>query len=501
VPKLRTNILTNYAGQAWIALMNIAFIPVYVRILGAEAFGLVGMMLSLQAIALLLDFGMGGVLNREIARRSHLAEASATIGVLVRTFEWIIWPLAIAIAVLISAVAPALANHWLHAEHLSSSTVDGAIRLIGVAVAMLWPTSFYSNGLSGLERQPTLNAIAATFATLRSAGVIGILYYVSPTIEAFLWWNVFVNGLNSLVVAVALWRHVPRGDRPEFQRTELSAAGRFAGGLVAITALAVALSQLDRIVLSNRLPLAELGYYTVAVSIVAGIGRMIQPMFNAIYPRFSRLVAVDDQSGLRTLYHLGNQCLAPLVAATSCMLAVFAGDVVFLWTGDSGLAIRVAPPLMILVAGTALNGLLNLPYALQLANGWTRLTVMTNFVCLMLGVPFCIWAVDHYGLVGAALLTFAVNFVNFFVNIPIMHSRLLKGELSAFYLHDVLPAFVTAGLVAALARLALSPLSRGLASIIELAVAGAACLLASAASMPLLRGWGLGRLTSWRNAA
>jgi len=489
--KLRTNILTNYAGQAWIALMNIAFIPVYVRLLGLEAFGLVGMMLSLQAITLLLDFGMGGVLNREIARRSHLPLAAATVGTLVRTFEWIIWPIALLIAVVIGMSAPLLAGHWLHAEHMPPATVDGAIRLIGIAIAMLWPTSFYSNGLSGLERQPTLNVIAATFATLRSAGVIPVLYCVSPTIEAFLWWNVLVNGLNSFAVAIALWRYVPRGERPEFRRSELRSAGRFAGGLVAITALAVSLSQLDRIVLSNRLPLAELGYYTVAISIVGGLGRLIQPMFNAIYPRFSRLVAIGDEAGLRTLYHLGNQCLSPLIAATSCMLAAFAGDVVLLWTGDAGIAARVAAPLAILVAGTALNGLLNLPYALQLANGWTRLTVVTNLVCLTAGIPFCIWAVDHHGLAGAATLTLAFNMVNFFVNIPVMHSRLLKGELSAFYLRDVAPAFVAATIIATCARLLLPPLTRSVTSVAGLAMASALCLVVATVSMPLLRKRGL----------
>lgn len=489
MPKLRTNILTNYAGQAWIALVNIAFIPVYVRLLGVEAFGLVGLMLSLQTITLLLDFGMGGVLNREIARRSHLPSSTASVGTLVRTFEWIIWPVAACIALVIGLSAPALAHHWLHVEHLPSNTVNRAIRLIGIAIAMLWPTSFYSNGLSGLERQPTLNLVAASFATLRSAGVVPILLYVSPGIEAFLCWNAIVNGMSSLVVALVFWRHVPPGPRPRFDPAELTSSGRFAGGLVAITALAVALSQLDRLVLSNRLPLVELGYYTVAISIVAGLGRIIQPMFNAIYPRFSRLVALRDDAGLRSLYHLGNQCLAPLVAATSCMLLAFAHDVIYVWTGDAGIAARGALPLSILVTGTALNGMLNLPYALQLANGWTRLSVFTNLVCLIVGTPFCIWAVDHFGLAGAAMLTLAFNLANFFINVPIMHSRLLRGELGAFYLRDVLPAFMAAGAVAAISRAMLPTVTRNISSLAGLAVASAICLAAAAASMPLLREW------------
>ena len=68
---LRTNILANYVGQIWMAVMAVIFLPQYLRILGAEAFGLVGLMLSFQAILQLFDFGIGGAVNRELSRRAH----------------------------------------------------------------------------------------------------------------------------------------------------------------------------------------------------------------------------------------------------------------------------------------------------------------------------------------------------------------------------------------------------------------------------------------------
>ena len=80
MPALRTNILTNYAGQVWTALMAVAFVPLYIRALGMEAFGLVGLMLSMQALSMLLDLGMGSVLNRELARRTHDNGAVGTRG-------------------------------------------------------------------------------------------------------------------------------------------------------------------------------------------------------------------------------------------------------------------------------------------------------------------------------------------------------------------------------------------------------------------------------------
>ena len=209
MPALRTNIFANYAGQAWMALMGVVFVPLYIRMLGMEAFGLVGLMLSIQALSMLFDLGMGNVLNRELARRVHNSSTSHTVGDLVRTFEWLIWPIAALIAFAIWLVSAPLANHWLHPSHLTQAETAHAVAIMGLAVAMQWPSSFYSNGLSGLERQPALNIINACFATLRGAGVLAVLYWVSPTVATFMWWYAAMGACQSLVSAMVLWRLLP----------------------------------------------------------------------------------------------------------------------------------------------------------------------------------------------------------------------------------------------------------------------------------------------------
>jgi hypothetical protein len=40
--RLRHNILANYAGNAHCALLSIALVPLYIRFMGIEAYGLVG---------------------------------------------------------------------------------------------------------------------------------------------------------------------------------------------------------------------------------------------------------------------------------------------------------------------------------------------------------------------------------------------------------------------------------------------------------------------------
>ncbi len=54
-----------------------------------------------------------------------------------------------------------------------------------------------------------------------------------------------------------------------------------------------------------------------------------------------------------------------LLAAACGVLIAFPHSLLFLWTGDMTTAEITATPMVILIVGTALNGLMNLPYALQ----------------------------------------------------------------------------------------------------------------------------------------
>ena len=495
---LRINILTNYAGQLWMAATGLAFLPLYIRILGMEAFGLIGIMLSFQSFIQLFDFGIGNAVNRELSRRAHDPAQCAGARDLVRTSEILIWLMALAAALLIWLCSRPLADHWLHLRVLARSDTSNAMAMIGFAIAFFWPSTFYANCLSGLEEQPKLNIVNSLFATLRYAGVVPVLLWVSPTIKAFLSWYAIVGISQSLTMAIIVWRELPQGNRPaRWFLKELHGSYRFAGGLFITGILAIGVSQFDRLALATLRPLEELGYYTLAVSIASGMGRVIQPMFNALYPRFTRLIAHDNEKALRELYHFSSQCLAVIIASVAMVLIIFAHDVALLWTGNADLATKISLPLAMLVAGSALNGLMNIPYALQLANGWTRLAVSMNAASLTIGIPYCLWAVSHYGATGAASMWLLVNAFLVLTGIPLMHKRLLCGEMARWYVHDVLPPVIAAGIAVSVGHWLLPTLRRNLDGFMLLILMSGMALLSAASASPLVRQLVLKRVWQW----
>ena len=55
---LRRTLLANFAGQMVTALLGIVMVPIYVRHLGVEAYGLIAINAVVLAWVLVLDFGL-----------------------------------------------------------------------------------------------------------------------------------------------------------------------------------------------------------------------------------------------------------------------------------------------------------------------------------------------------------------------------------------------------------------------------------------------------------
>jgi O-antigen/teichoic acid export membrane protein len=97
-----------------------------------------------------------------------------------------------------------------------------------------------------------------------------------------------------------------------------------------------------------------------------------------------------------------------------------------------------------------LNGLLNGPYHLQLAAGWTGLLVRINAVMAVVFLPTTWLLTVRYGMTGAAVSWVLINLAYVVTVARLMHKRLLTQEMGAWYTRDLLmplAAAVSAGLL------------------------------------------------------
>jgi len=477
---LKRNLIANYLGQGWVALIGLAFIPLYIRYIGIEAYALIGLFAVLQAWFSLLDMGMTPTLIREMGRFTGGSRTAESIRDLLRSIEIIGLGIAALIVGSVALGSNWIATSWLQAENLPVDVVAQAFVIMGLVAALRFVEGIYRSCIVGLQRQVLFNLIASVMATLRALGAVAILAWVSPTIEAFFLWQGLMSIVTLGILAIATYATLPlaaRGGR--FSLQVLRGVWRFAGGMLGITFLATLLTQADKILLSKLLSLSEYGYYALAVVVASTVFILITPITQALYPRLCELHARDDLGAMTTLYHQGAQFVSVAAGSAAIVLILFAETFLYLWTQDPDLGQRVAPLLSLLMLGNLLNGLMWIPYQTQLAHGWTSLAVRINIVSVLVIVPAILWVTPRFGAEGAAWVWVILNALRLISVVHFMHRRILLGEKWCWYMRDVL-APLAAGVTVTISVKSLRPDAETIA--IDFMVLAAAFCLTIAAS-------------------
>ena len=93
--------------------MGVIFIPIYIKFMGIESYGLVGVFASLLALFSVLDFGLSATMTREMARLSAVDPTGRDTRSLARTLEVIYWFVALLLGLVVIVLAGPIAHYWV----------------------------------------------------------------------------------------------------------------------------------------------------------------------------------------------------------------------------------------------------------------------------------------------------------------------------------------------------------------------------------------------------
>ena len=323
---LRKNLLANFAGRLWASGISLVFIPLYIRFMGIESYGLIGVYLSLMALVSVLDMGLSTTLNRELARLSSVPGTEQEARDLVRSMEAVYWGIGLLVALSTILLAPLVPRYWVNPKGVTAETVQRAVIIMGFIIAFDWPAALYTGGLMGLQRQVQLNSIRAGMGTLQAVGAVLVLWLVSPTISAYFLWQIVIAVAQTTTLAVVLWSNLPRTNRRvRFHHGLLTKNWKPTAGVSGITVLATILTQADKVILAKMMSLEAFGYYVLAYNVAGSLTLVTSPMFSALFPKFSQLFAEKKESELSTLYHKGCRFLSILTFSLALTLGFSQG--------------------------------------------------------------------------------------------------------------------------------------------------------------------------------
>lgn len=455
---LKVNILANYAGHVYVTLINLVMVPLYLRYMGAEAYGLVGFFAMLQMWFQLLDIGLTPTMARETARYLGGATDVLSLRRLMRALEGIFFASAVLGALIIISSSHVIAADWLKARTLPLDEVRQAILLMALLVALRWICGLYRGVISGMEQQVWLNGFNMAIATLRSVLVLPLFLWVGTTPTCF-----FTFQLAIAVIETAwLIRHsyrllplAPGSGRVRWAWAPLRGVLGFSLSVAFTSSVWVAITQTDKLVLSRLLPLAEYGYFTIAVLVAGGVMLISGPISTALQPRITSFAAAGNESGVVQIYRKATQLVTLLCMPAAMLLTFFPSEVLWAWSGDAEISRQAAPVLALYAIGNGIMAVGAMPYFLQFAKGNMRLHVIGGALLAVLLIPALVWSGQNYGAIGAGYAWLGANVLYFMLWVPLVHRRYLPRlhlrwlgtDVSAIALPPLIGAFLLHAMV------------------------------------------------------
>jgi O-antigen/teichoic acid export membrane protein len=437
------NIVANFIGKFWSILSNFLFVPLYIHYLGFESFSIISFTLVIASLMAVIDAGLTATLSREFARDDNCGDEKIRIFKTLESSYFILIGLSI---VLVYAISGTIANNWLNLSSFDPNRISFFLKIMSFDIGFQLLLRFYMGGLLGFEKHVKANMYQVGWGILRN-GIVIFAIIIFPTLEMFFLWQTFSTIIFSILVGLSLKKELSGHYKFDFsfriEKSVFKKIWRFAGGMLLISLVASLNTQMDKLTISKLLPIESLGYYTLAVSLSMGITVFVSPISIALLPRFTALYSTGKKSEASLLFHKINLFVSIIVFTVTAIMAIFAKELLWIWTGNLDLAENASIYLPIIAVSTAMLSIATIPYNIAIANGYTKLNNLLGLFSLLITLPGYWIAINYFGAIGAAYLFCGVQTGTTLIYLYIISIKFINThKMSELYINGIFFPFV-----------------------------------------------------------
>lgn len=408
------NILANLLSRFWSLISIFIFIPIYIKFLGIELYGLVSFFATMQSVLFLLDAGLSVTLRREFSFGVNNIENRRRKFKLLRSME-LCYFVIMAFALGLSFFgAEFIVYQWLNTGNINQHIAITTIRLMGVSIALQFLSTLYYGGLLGLEKQIITNVYQIGWAIMKNGCVLLILWLISPDIRLFYLWFIIADILYLLILRNTIYKSLSVDNSFSWNFNELNNLKniwKYAAGMLTISIISAFNFQMDKIVISKLLPISELGIYNLAFSLSQLPAILLNAISIAIFSRFVYYFSINESQKLKKLFLLSNKILGIFAICVSISMCFYSNELFLIWTRNTELATKVWLPATILTAGSMFMSLQIIPFNLALAHGVTKINTYFGLINIVVLIPLLITLITMRGIIGASISWFFILFM------------------------------------------------------------------------------------------
>jgi O-antigen/teichoic acid export membrane protein len=430
--RLFKNVAYNVVGQGLVLALGFVGVKFIFSRLGADAFGIIYFNLVLTGVlTTALELGVLSTTIRQVS--AHYAADREYVDRLIRTASFFYWGVGLVLFLAVFAAAPFLADRWINLKSIDHATATTMLRFLSVTTLIALPRALYASLFQGRQRMELNNSIDVGSSALQQLGVIFILSRGGDAFGVVQWIAlsaVLSTATYMLIVARLFGARVLV---PAYFSDVVRRNVGFTAHMGALSVLNMVLIQFDKVVVSKLLPIASVGYYSFASTVVVRISFAAGAIANAALPSFSDLHARDDRNMLLVQYRKLQDLITfgmvlPFTAAT------FAAIPIYTYLFNRQVAGVLLLPTALLCLGFFMGATVNIPYTFSVAIGKPYIASRTNVLALFVVIPVATVLIYLFGLVGAALTWVVYNLFVYAYMIPRICRECLGILVVSWYL-------------------------------------------------------------------
>jgi O-antigen/teichoic acid export membrane protein len=450
---LARNAVWNLVGSAAPMLVAIFCIPILIRGLGTDRFGVLTLTWAVIGYASLFDLGLGRALTQLVASKLGAREEQE-VPTLVWTSLLLMALLGLLGAGILIVLSPWLVRSALHVSSALQPETLYSFYLLGLSIPFVIGTAGLRGLLEARQRFGIINALRVPMGIFTFLGPLLVLpfstkLYLVVAVLVFgrvLAWAVHL--MLCMQVVPGLRRHI------EWNRAAVGPLLRFGGWMTLSNVVGPVMVTFDRFLIGALVSVTAVAYYATPYELVTKFWLFPGALAGVMFPAFSTS-SVENRSRTALLYGRSVKYLLLILFPMVLLVVGLAHDGLRLWLGAE-FAQHSTHVLQWLAVGVLINSLAQIPCAALQGVGRPDLTAKLHTIEMPVYLIALWWLTSRYGIEGTAITWTARASVDAMI-LFIMAKRLfrLKSSVRTHTTLLVAVAFVTLALAALLQGLVL----------------------------------------------
>lgn len=395
---LARNTMYNLLGQAAPIVVALFSVPLLIKELGTDRFGLLSIIWMIIGYFSLFDFGIGRALTQLVSTRLGEDRQQGMVP-LVWTAMVLLIVFGLVGTVLLEILSPWLVDLLQVPLSLQGETKD-SIKYLALSIPIVISATALRGILEAYQRFDLVNGVRIPMGILTFIGPVAILPFSHQLPDVV---------LVLLIVRVCLWvlnfifcvRVMPNFlHEMKLDRKAVKPLITFGGWMTVSNVVSPLMTSLDRFIIGYFLTMTAVAYYTTPYDMITKLFLVPTAILGVLFPTFSLYYGREPEK-VRHYYHKG---------LIWNYLLLFPILLVIVFFAKSGLALWISPEfaeegyrtLQILSIGVLLNGLSNVPYAFLQGIGRPDVTAKVHMVELTFYFIILWFFTKTFGIEGAA---------------------------------------------------------------------------------------------------